>query len=145
VIRAGGILILAIVLNACGEESEVRSVDLATTRVTAEEAQGWSAPAIESGHAEITVRQIFTARGRCRELHADLVPTYPGEYLLRVVATEMPGCGNDTPHIAYTATLKGLPEGQHQLRIVHVGADGRTLAETALEHPILVTRPRSGR
>lgn len=64
---------------------------------------------------------------------------YPGEFLLRIEASETPGpCGDPSVHIGYTAVLRGLPAGRHQLRIVHVGADGRTLAEVVLEHPIVV-------
>lgn len=108
-------------------------------RLEAAEVRSWPFPAVESGHHEITVRQVFTAQGPCRELRGDLTPRYPGEYLLRVVAHEVPSCDSESPHIGYVAVLRGLPAGNHRLRIVHVGADGRTLAETVLEHPIVVT------
>jgi len=126
-------------LTACDREPEERAVDLTTVRLAPEELAEWAGPAVESGHHEITVRQVFTAQGPCRELEAEVMPRFPGEYMLRVAAKDRSPCDDDTPHLGYTAVLRGLPTGSHQLRIVHVGADGSTLAETVLEHPIIVT------
>jgi len=127
----------------CGPEEEARDVELTTQRLAAEEVVAWGTPAVESGDRVIRVRQVFTARGPCRGLEAQVMRRFPGEYMLRVVAHELDvPCGDDSPHIGYVASLRGLPQGRHELRIVHVGADGSTLAETVLEHPILVTDRR---
>jgi hypothetical protein len=131
-------------LTACPGEREVLEVDLTTERLSPAEVQDWPAPAVESGLPEITVRQIFTAQGPCRTLDVGLMPRYPGEYLLRVAAEDLSPCEDDTPYIGYTAVLRGLPPGSHRLRVVHFSADGRPLAETVFEHPIIVT-PRTDR
>jgi len=127
-------------LLGCGDASAELDVELTTERIAADDVPAWSTPAVESGQPAIAIRQVFTAQGPCRILEAELMPRFPGEFLLRVVAEDRSPCSDDTPHIGYTAVLRGLPEGSHQLRVVHVGADGRTLAETVLEHPIVVTR-----
>ncbi|MEX2584604.1 MAG: hypothetical protein WD766_15150 [Gemmatimonadota bacterium] len=114
-------------------------VELEAARLDEGELSIGRGPSVESGHHEITVRQVFTARGPCRQLDAGLMRLYPGEYMLRIEAREEFPCVSDTPHIAYTALLKGLPAGTHRLSVVHVGADGRTLAQTVLEHPVVVT------
>jgi len=135
-------LLLALLLGAAGACTEQGSpeVEIEAVRLGAEDTAAWARPVIESGQYPITVRQVFTAQGPCRILDARLMRRYPGEYLLRVEARELlEPCGEETPHIGYTATLRGLPAGTHGLRIVHVGADGRTLAEAVLEHPIVVT------
>ncbi|CAN5680044.1 hypothetical protein BH23GEM3_BH23GEM3_06920 [soil metagenome] len=132
-------VILILWLVGCADEPTAREVDLTTQRLTAAEVGDWPLPAVESGHPDITVRQVFTAQGPCRELEAEVMPRYPGQFMLRVVAHEPYPCDDETPHIGYIAVLRGLPAGSHQLRVVHVGADGRTLAETVFEHPIVVT------
>lgn len=134
------LLLLALPLlgSACRATEEL-SAELDAVRLPPQRIQGWAVPAVESGHHEITVRQVFTAQGPCRELHGALMRRFPGEYLLRVEAGDASPCSDDSPHLGYTAVLRGMPAGRHQLRIVHVGVDGRTLAETALEHPIVVT------
>jgi len=129
----------ALVLVGCADPPQNLEVDLSTQRLQESEVTEWAAPSVQSGQAEITVRHVFTAQGPCRVLHGELMPRYPGEFLVRVVAEDQSPCSEETPHIGYTAVLRGLPEGSHQLRVVHVGADGTTLAQTALEHPILVT------
>jgi hypothetical protein len=137
---------VVVLLVACGDRSTNLEVELTTRRIQQVEIADWRAPAVESGQPEITVRQVFTAQGPCRTLQAALMPRYPGEFLLRVVAEELASCPDDSPHIGYIAVLRGLPEGSHRLRVVHVGADGRTLAEAVLEHPIIVTgEPAPGR
>jgi len=133
------VLILFVTLSGCRTEPDVREVELTTQRLLAPEVPAWPAPAIESGQPEITLRHLFTAQGPCRELHAELSPRYPGEFLLRVVADDKSPCDSDTPYIGYVAVLRGLPAGNHRLRVVHVGAEGRTLAETVFEHQIVVT------
>lgn len=139
------ILLLTLLLagaGACAEPPPLE-VEIEAVRLAPADTAAWARPAVESGHDRITVRQIFTAQGPCRHLDARLMRRYPGEFLLRVEAREVPPpCGDTTPHLGYTALLRGLPVGSHRLRIVHVGADGRTLAEAVLEHPIVVTNPR---
>jgi len=124
-------------LAGCG--SAELEVELTTQRLESTEVDRWPFPAVESAQPEIVVRQVFAAQGPCRELHAELMPRFPGEFLLRVVAEDRSPCPNQTSHIGYTAVLRGMPAGSHQLRVVHVGADGRTLADVALKHPIIVT------
>jgi len=131
--------ILVAVLAGCAAGDGGLEVDLTIRRLDAAAVEGWPQPAVESGQPDIVVRQVFTAQGPCRDLSAELMPRYPGEYLLRVVAEDRSPCPDGTPHIGYTAVLRGLPPGSHSLRVVHVGADGRTLAEVALEHPVVVT------
>jgi len=99
----------------------------------------WPTPAIASGQPEITVGQIFTAQGPRRTLHAGLMPGYPGELLLRVVAEVRSRCPDDGPRTGCAAVVRGLPVGRHRIRMVHMDADGRALAETGPEHPTVVT------
>jgi len=134
----------AFVLMGCAGATSNLEVELSTQRIKADEVAGWAAPAVESGQREIAVRQVFTAQGPCRTLNAELMPRYPGEFLLRIEAEDHSPCPEPSPHIGYTAVLRGLPEGSHRLRVIHVGADGRTLVEAVLEHPIVVTGAPAG-
>jgi len=138
-VRSVSCVIMVFWLTGCGAERGSLEVELTTQRLQTSEVQTWPVPGVESGQPEITVRQVFTAQGPCRELDAELLPRYPGEYMLRVVAEDRSPCDSEVPYIGYTARLSGLPPGTHQLRVVHVGANGRTLAEAVLEHPIVVT------
>jgi hypothetical protein len=136
--------VLMLGLTACSEERAVLEVDITTERLSPAEMQDWAAPAVQSGLPGITVRQMFTAQGPCRELEAALMPRYPGEYLLRVAAEDLSPCEDETRYIDYTALLRGLPPGSHRLRVVHFSADGRPLAEAVFEHPIIVIRRTDG-
>jgi len=134
--RIGMLLLVA----GCADATLQLEVDLTTTVIPSAEAEGDPQPRVESGFHEITVRQVFTARGPCRDLEALLTRDYSEGFLLRIEAKERDGpCHEDSPHLRYVAVLRGLPEGTHPLRVVHVGADGRTLNETVLAHPVLVT------
>jgi hypothetical protein len=139
IMALAGMLLL---LPACADTGGPLEVDLTTSVVPSVEAEGELRPRVESGFHEITVREVFTARGPCRELEALLTRDYSEGFLLRIEAREAEGpCLEESPHLLYTAVLRGLPEGSHPLRVVHVGADGRTLNETVLAHPVLVTAP----
>lgn len=138
-------VLLVVALTGCPTTPEVLEVDLTTQRLSADEVGRWPRPAVESGQPTIVVRQVFTAQGPCRELSAELMRRFPGEFLLRVVAADRSPCPEDTPHIGYAAVLQGMPAGSHRLRVVHVGADGHRLAEAVLEHPIIVTERRPAR
>ncbi|TVP42514.1 MAG: hypothetical protein EA350_15445 [Gemmatimonadales bacterium] len=132
-----GMLLLA---PGCADSGAQLEVELTTSVIPATEVDADPQPRVESGFHEITVRQVFTARGPCRELDALLTRDYSEGFLLRIEAKEREGpCEEDSPHLLYAAVLRGLPEGTHPLRVVHVGADGRTLNETVLAHPVLVT------
>lgn len=132
-------LILLIWSSAC-TGVDLHEVELDVARLDAGEAARWPNPAVESGHHEITVRGVFTAQGPCRELRGTVARTVPGEYVLRVGAEQpRPVCPDTTRLLGYVAVLRGLPEGSHNLRVVHVGADSRTLAETVFRHEIRVT------
>jgi len=133
-------MLLCLLVGCRGGPADLE-VELTTQTLEPGEVDRWPFPAVESAQPEIVVRQVFTAQGPCRELHAEFLPRFPGEFLLRVVAEDRSPCPSTTPHIGYTAVLSGMPAGRHQLRVVHVGADGRTLADVALEHPIIVTDP----
>lgn len=137
-------LTLALLMAGCVGDQDRPTVDLSTVRITPEEMETRPQHALESGYHSITVRQVFSAQGPCRVLDAELTRNHPAGYMLRVEAREDdPACGDDSPHIEYTAVLRSLPPGRHQLRVVHIGADGRPLAETVFEHPVVVTqRPR---
>lgn len=139
--RSIPVLTLLIGSTACtGADLHEVELELEVARLDAGAAERWPYPAIESGHPEITVRGVFTAQGPCRELGSTVARTYPGEYVLRVVAEQpRPTCPDTTRLLGYVAVLRGLPEGSHALRVVHVGADGRTLAETVFRHEIRVT------
>lgn len=140
--RHGFIILCLGLMVGCGDLRPAPEVELTSTRIASEDPTAEPIHSVESGHHVITVRLVFTAQGPCRELEAGLTRDYPAGYLLRIEATEMDeACGDDSPHILYTAVLTGLPEGRHPLRVVHVGADGRTLSRTTLEHPVVVTAP----
>ncbi len=129
-------------LPACTDPGGDLEVEITASVVASPEGGGELRPRVESGFHEITVREVFTARGPCRELDALLTRDYSEGFLLRIEAREGEGpCAEESPHLLYTAVLRGLPEGTHALRVVHVGADGRTLSETVLAHPVLVTAP----
>lgn len=126
-------------LAACAAEPP-HEVELTAEHLSPGEAEAWPLPAVQSGSPVITVRQVFVAQGPCRELEAVVARTYPGEVVLRVSAhVEGEECDDRSRHLGYTAALRGLPEGVHDLRVVHVGADGRTLTETVFQHQIVVT------
>jgi hypothetical protein len=135
-----GVLLMISGICSCSAPEQRLEVDLTATVIWPAAAEGDPQPRIESGFHEITVRQVFSAQGPCRDLDALLTRDFSDGFLLRIVAREREGpCREDSPHLFYTAVLRGLPEGMHSLRVVHVGADGRTLNETVLSHPVLVT------
>jgi hypothetical protein len=65
----------------------------------------------------------------------------PREYVLRIVARLDEACELASRHIGYTAVIRRLPPGFHELRVVHITADGRRSAEITLQHPVVVTEP----
>ncbi|TVP60360.1 MAG: hypothetical protein EA351_00740 [Gemmatimonadales bacterium] len=131
---------MLLLVPGCADSGLQLEADLSTSVIPATAVDADPQPRVESGFHEITVRQVFTARGPCRDLKALLTRDFSEGYLLRIEAREREGpCEDDSPHLHYTAVLRGLPEGTHPLRVVHVGADGRTLNETVLAHPVLVT------
>lgn len=140
-VRTTSLLWLVMLLGACGEGPLRPHVELLTEPLRVE-GSGPGLPAtIESGRHEITVRNVFELPDACWELSADVVESYPRQYVLRVFArASEERCDPREHRIGYTAVVKDLPVGRSQLRVVHILTNGHRTARTVFEHPVVVTR-----
>jgi hypothetical protein len=134
--------LLWLVLLAACEDGPLRpQVELRSEPLRVEASEPSPAAAIESGRHEITVRHVFDLPDPCWKLSADVVESYPRQYLLRVFARGGgESCDPAEQRISYTAVVRDLPIGRSQLRVVHILSNGHRTARTVFEHPVLVTQ-----
>lgn len=138
--RRFGAFVCVVLLTACGGGApDEPTVELEWRPLSPEAAAEWADPPLQSGGRDVTIRQVFTTLGPCRELRADLVHNYPATRVLRVTARPMQEpCGDERIQLGYQASIQGLPAGEHQMRVVHITSDDRVTAERVFDHPVVV-------